>query len=496
MLLRRICVLVCLTPPIEVWAFLPCNNERITRTYWPLNGVASACDVAAPLSCIRSDCNEQRSGPTAVARKGQSSTPTPGQLCKSSFERWIQLPESWASSKKKKIAGQSQSWIVFDPRSQSSTNITKSHNSKEAYQKYIQSLSIDHPIRLGVTRKQRSTELIHAAELGNSTRLELLLQAGANVDVMDLYRITSLHYAAANGHLEAVRVLLKWGANVGDGDDVNSSPIRAAFANGHAEIVALLTISHSTSDVTSSAATTILEQGEPPISQPQHQQHHAMMIRYSVIPLKSNHLGAGSFYIDNAFHDEFLDKLANLHDSIRSTIIGQHHNSNNTSSHQKPQSTNAARRSHYCDTEGWLCAALTSALQHAEQSQSSQTIKQEFPQNIFPHVRFISYLGENSTTSFLAPHKDFPVLDRSNGRTSTHTFILYLTTVAQGGETVLLDYLPSAKNNSYENNDMIENSMYAVKPVRGRLFCFPHGCPHAGRHVVDGSKLILRGDVN
>jgi hypothetical protein len=85
---------------------------------------------------------------------------------------------------------------------------------------------------------------------------------------------------------------------------------------------------------------------------------------------------------------------------------------------------------------------------------------------------------------------------------STHTFILYLTTVDRGGETVLLDHLPSAKKiggHQNNNNDSIlldhKIILYAVKPVKGRLFVFPHACPHAGQSVVTGSKLILRGDI-
>jgi len=77
---------------------------------------------------------------------------------------------------------------------------------------------------------------------------------------------------------------------------------------------------------------------------------------------------------------------------------------------------------------------------------------------------------------------------------STHTFILYLTTVAEGGETVLLDTLPANKNSSLDSSNSIVQC--AIKPVKGRLFVFPHACPHAGRHVVEGSKLILRGDIS
>jgi hypothetical protein len=36
--------------------------------------------------------------------------------------------------------------------------------------------------------------------------------------------------------------------------------------------------------------------------------------------------------------------------------------------------------------------------------------------------------------------------------------------------------------------------MSECAPVRGRLFIFPHECPHAGRPVVDVPKLLLRGE--
>jgi hypothetical protein len=35
----------------------------------------------------------------------------------------------------------------------------------------------------------------------------------------------------------------------------------------------------------------------------------------------------------------------------------------------------------------------------------------------------------------------------------------------------------------------------ACSPVRGRLFIFPHDCPHAGRPVVSVPKLLLRGEL-
>mmetsp|Transcript_27580 Transcript_27580/g.58914 ORF Transcript_27580/g.58914 Transcript_27580/m.58914 type:complete len:506 (+) Transcript_27580:67-1584(+) len=501
MVLRKILILVCLrTTPVA--AFLPTSlltTGRGEEHTWHATGITttgrsgtSSDDDVTPRCTSNTGRTSSSSesygefGPTTLQRS------TPTQLRQESFERWLQLPESWASAKNNNAKYKSPSKL-----------------SKEAYRKRIQAMDADHPFRIGRTRKQRSAELIHASEAGNATRLELLLQAGADVDAMDLYRITSLHYAACHGHMEAVQLLLKWGANnptmleessstvaAGGG---SSSPLRAAFANGHTEIFAVLN-RHSCGNTRLPTAFV-----EPPTTTQFNDIDVRQPLKTTVISLDSDHVGAGSFYIDNAVRDDCIETLVTLHESLRENNGPQHDRHHQ---HRAMQSTNAARRSHYCDTEGWLCAALNTALQQRQ----SPTQQQSTPQHVFSHFRFVSYIGENATTSFLAPHKDLPVLDRSSGHTSTHTFILYLTTVAQGGETVLLDHLPAnnnnvvwkdtASSNQNSNNDtlllddgMIMSMRYAVQPVLGRMFVFPHGCPHAGRHVVDGSKLISRGDA-
>jgi len=459
-------------------AFLLCNKEHtISATTRPV----TACES----TYSRSEWQEEF-GPTTEQLTSE-------QLRRASLERWLQLPETWASAKEKNAVQQS------------------AFSSKETYQKRLQALDADHPFRQGRTRKQRSAELIHAAELGNATRLELLLRAGADVDAVDLYRITSLHYAACHGHMEAVQMLLRWGAKIHPtleesvGGISSSSPLRAAFAKGHTKIFAVLN-SHSsrgsndldrppTTHFNESAIQRQFERDTRTVGSSSSPSSR-ILTTTTVIPLDSDHVGAGSFYMDNAFSVDFIEKLVTLHESLRK--VGQQHGRDHP---RAMQSTNAARRSHYCDTEGWLSAALANALQ--QQSQAQLQSSSSSPQHVFSHVRFISYLGEDAVTSFLAPHKDFPVLDRSRGRTSTHTFILYLTTVAQGGETVLLDHLPANNINLYEDGPLEQNNSrldgrivrYAVKPVQGRLFVFPHGCPHAGQNVVEGSKLILRGDM-
>jgi len=129
---------------------------------------------------------------------------------------------------------------------------------------------------------------------------------------------------------------------------------------------------------------------------------------------------------------------------------------------------------------------------------------------------------------------------------SSHTFILYLTTCIEGGQTALLRQVPgnacqkpsvektpsdeieqnaAAKEEQDEQGEQEEqeeqgeaeetpegapeaaaafdeeaNTIVAVQPVRGRLLFFPHNHPHEGRPVVipGGSshqKLLLRGEM-
>ena len=88
--------------------------------------------------------------------------------------------------------------------------------------------------------------------------------------------------------------------------------------------------------------------------------------------------------------------------------------------------------------------------------------------------------NNNTTTSINKP-----------SRTSTHTFILYLTDCESGGETVLLRQVPGRRFALTEQ----ENILAAVRPCAGRLFVFPHACPHSGAEVTCVPKLLLRGEM-
>ena len=91
--------------------------------------------------------------------------------------------------------------------------------------------------------EEDNTPLIIAAAGGSCAALELLLSAGADVDIdaADSAGCTALVAAAAMGHLEAVRFLLDRGAAVnGSGTLRQQTPLMAACGDGHADIAELL----------------------------------------------------------------------------------------------------------------------------------------------------------------------------------------------------------------------------------------------------------------
>lgn len=98
-------------------------------------------------------------------------------------------------------------------------------------------------------------------------------------------------------------------------------------------------------------------------------------------------------------------------------------------------------------------------------------------------MRFLNYAVSGAR---LAPHTDLSRVDHSgSGLRSTHTFLLYMTDCAKGGETALLKDLKKSG----------APALAKVDPRRGRLFLFPHACPHEGMEVVSAPKVLLRGEA-
>ena len=136
-----------------------------------------------------------------------------------------------------------------------------------------------------------------------------------------------------------------------------------------------------------------------------------------------------------------------------------------------------------CCKCGGIRREYLSLSDNCELCSCSTSCKQEF--HAHPRMRYLKY---NLIGGDLAPHTDLSktMLDGicKQPRTSTHTFIIYLSTsVDYTGETVLLD-----KHRS--NNICTNKTIASVTPVHNRLLVFPHICPHAGLPILTPPKVL------
>ena len=85
------------------------------------------------------------------------------------------------------------------------------------------------------------TPLHLAAMIGHLKCIEILINAGANVDISSSdNRKTPMHIAALNGHATVVQMLIDAGADVNAKDDEGATPMKNAAQNGHKECVKLI----------------------------------------------------------------------------------------------------------------------------------------------------------------------------------------------------------------------------------------------------------------
>ena len=70
--------------------------------------------------------------------------------------------------------------------------------------------------------------------------VEVLLNAAADVNILDSYGDTALHAAAADGHLAVCKILLASGAQATVTNSNGNTPFEYALNNGHHEVCELL----------------------------------------------------------------------------------------------------------------------------------------------------------------------------------------------------------------------------------------------------------------
>ncbi|GMI62565.1 hypothetical protein ScalyP_jg264 [Parmales sp. scaly parma] len=129
------------------------------------------------------------------------------------------------------------------------------------------------------------------------------------------------------------------------------------------------------------------------------------------------------------------------------------------------------------------------------------------------YMRFLEY---TDVGSHLLAHSDGNKVCEDTGKKSTHTCLIFLTDVENGGETVILRKLAgkqgggngvvvakakSIKKIEFEGRRTLDcgdkdsdgdNVICGIQPLVGRIFLFPHITPHAGAITKSVPKIMLR----
>ena len=180
--------------------------------------------------------------------------------------------------------------------------------------------------------------------------------------------------------------------------------------------------------------------------------------------------GAGSFVMDGFVSEPFMAALVSVWKTLPVEPLPK-----------KKEKTLCSRRSYYFDACGDITDILAEAISKALRIEESST--HDDVVRVHPSMRFLCYA---SSGAILAPHIDLSRTDHHTGKTSTHSFLFYMTDCALGGETVLLRGLTGPAR---------WDRLATVQPRKGRLLLFPHVCPHEGVEVESVPKLLIRGEV-
>lgn len=114
------------------------------------------------------------------------------------------------------------------------------HMAAEAGEVSMVEILLENGANVNATRVDGCTPLWLAAFVGNVAVAKLLLQAGANMEAVPDNCGAPLFVASRQGHVHAVKLLLEWGADANKTTNSGTSPLFVASMNGHAEVVAAL----------------------------------------------------------------------------------------------------------------------------------------------------------------------------------------------------------------------------------------------------------------
>ena len=283
------------------------------------------------------------------------------------------------------------------------------------------------------------------------------IDAGIDLSLTNEYGQTALFIATWRGDINLVRLLLHYGCDPCIPAQGGISCVQVARSKNYCEIA-----KHLENACNTETQSEVMEWSLPWHS-PLTDRERSPPRLQNLIDWSSEHPGAGSFLLDDAMESHFIDSLISLWKTVP------------VAEECRKKNGLCSVRSYFCDAVGTVSAYLQSCLSKAFDELAGMVI--------FPHMRFLCYSHQGTE---LAPHIDLRRIDPFTGERSTHSFLLYLTTCDEGGETALLEDVAG------EGSTVV---LARAKPKRGRLLLFPHCCPHSGLAVVDVPKLLIRGEV-
>lgn len=274
----------------------------------------------------------------------------------------------------------------------------------------------------------------------------MLVGAGVDLDAVNEYGQTALYIASWRGFTSLVNLFLTARADPTICATCGSSPADVALLGSYTRIIALL------------------GQAGSPTHTSRGQELNLAGTAYALTKLikqDAEHPGAGAATVDS-LGPHAVEQLIQLWKTLPVNP-------------GRISATCGSHRSYFCDVQGAVRRAIGTLVDSSRIS--------EYKCVVLPHMRFLHY---DTVGGYLAPHIDLSRVDASSGVRSTHTILLYLTSVGEGGETALLQCV------NQEESDQV---LAVVKPQPGRLLVFPHACPHEGRLVQDVPKLLVRGEL-
>lgn len=359
------------------------------------------------------------------------------------------------------------------------------------------------------TRAERDRALLAAASLGDVPTIRAIVAAGADVECRDENGFTPLIFASWRGRALAVRALLHAGADDAAAAAGGATSAAVAAANGHSAVLRELREARAAAPpaATPSGGADSGRRGMRRTTAASAGAWVGRAVRVTRLAAPAEVIaqvpsGVGALCVDGVA-PEFLSRV----DSLMDTVTG---------AKGTRGACTDAERLFFTDAQGWVRAGLAGVLAAAAAAEAAGAGAGPgaaaagagaggagaaaaagaagagslgfSAARVLPHMRFLRYSQPGGR---LTSHVDLRKVDEETGRRSTHTFCLYLATCERGGETVIMDQVGEPTDPMSDRVGVLSE----CAPVRGRLFIFPHDCPHAGRPVVDVPKLLLRGEL-